>query len=73
MAGVFIMTTSMIVLRTRILPRWLAYLGIVCAVVLLLVITDWPWIALVFPFWMLVFSSSILFTEFRPSRRVSIA
>jgi hypothetical protein len=66
MAGVFIMSTSMIALRTGILPRWLAYLGFTCAVALLIVITSWPWIALLFPLWMLIVSIRILFAEFRP-------
>jgi hypothetical protein len=66
MAGVFIMSTSVIVLRTGILPRWLAFSGFVCAAVLLLIITRWPWIALLFPLWMLLTSTCILVAEFRP-------
>ena len=65
MAGVFIISTSTIVLQTSILPRWVAYLGYACALVLLLVITNWPWIALLFPLWILVLSVGILLTEFR--------
>jgi hypothetical protein len=64
MAGVFIISTSTIVIRTSILPRWVAFLGYACAVVLLLVITNWPWIALLFPLWILVLSACILLTEF---------
>jgi hypothetical protein len=66
MAGVFVFSTSTIVLRTAILPRWVAICGYVCAVVLLLVITNWPWIALLFPLWMLLLSVCILLSEFRP-------
>lgn len=65
MAGVFIMSSSTIMLRTAILPRWVAILGFVCAAVLLLAITNWPWIALLFPVWMLVVSLCILAAEFR--------
>jgi hypothetical protein len=65
MAGVFIMSTSTVVLRTGILPRFVALLGFACALVLLVVITSWPWIALMFPFWMFVMSGSILVSEFR--------
>jgi len=72
MAGVFMFSTCMIVLRTGILPRWLAYLGIACAVVLLLIITSWPWIALLFPSWMLVVSTYILITEFRLTRSAGL-
>jgi hypothetical protein len=67
MAGVFIMSTSTIMLRTKILPRWVALCGFACAITLLLVITSWPWIALVFPLWMLVVSASILLAEYFPS------
>ena len=69
MAGVFIISTSTIVLRTSILPRWVAYSGYACALVLLLAITNWPWIALLFPLWMLVLSACILVSEFRPTTR----
>ena len=71
MAGVFIVSTSTIVLRTSILPRWLAYWGYACALVLLLAITNWPWIALLFPLWMLTLSTCILLSEFRPVTRTS--
>jgi hypothetical protein len=64
MAGVFIFSTCTIVLRTGILPRWLAFSGFACGAVLLLIITNWPWIALLFPLWMLVVSICILLAEF---------
>jgi hypothetical protein len=66
MAGVFIISTSTIILRTAILPRWISLAGYACAIVLLLVITNWPWIALLFPAWMLILSGYILLAEFRP-------
>jgi len=69
MAGVFIISTSTIVLRTEILPRWIAFVGYACALVLLLAITSWPWIALLFPAWMLVLSIRILVAEFRRAER----
>ncbi len=65
MAGVFIVSTSTILLRTSILPRWVAIAGFACAVVLLLAITNWPWIALLFPCWMLLISTRILLAEYR--------
>jgi len=60
MAGVFTMSASTIVFRTAILPRWVAFSGFACAVVLLLIITSWPWIALLFPLWILLVSARIL-------------
>ena len=68
MAGVFIISTSTIVLRTEILPRWIAFVGYACALVLLLAITSWPWIALLFPAWMLVLSIRILVGGVPPRR-----
>ncbi len=70
MAGVFTFSTSSILLRTEILPRWVAFSGFASAAVLLLVITSWPWIALLFPCWIMTVSLCILWTEFhrRPVR-----
>ena len=65
MAGVFMISTCTIGLRTVIFPRWLAIVGYACALVLLLVIGNWRWITLVFPIWMLLVSGQILWAEFR--------
>jgi hypothetical protein len=68
MAGVFIITTCTIGLRTAIIPRWVAIIGYACALVLLLVIANWKWITFVFPLWMLLVSTRILLAEFRSHR-----
>jgi hypothetical protein len=65
MAGVFMFSTCTIGLRTAIFPRWVAYTGFGCALLLLLVIANWRWITLVFPIWMLLVSSQIFLAEFR--------
>jgi len=65
MAGVFMFSTCTIGLRTAIFPRWMALLGYVCALLLLVVIANWRWITLVFPIWMLLVSAHILLAEFR--------
>ena len=65
MAGVFIISTCTIGLRTAIIPRWVAIIGYACALVLLLVIANWKWITFVFPLWMLLVSTYILLAEFR--------
>jgi hypothetical protein len=49
MAGVFMFSTSTIALRTALFPRWVAFAGFVCGVALLVVISNWLWIALLFP------------------------
>lgn len=64
MAGVFMFSTCTIALRTAIFPRWIAFLGYACTVLLLAVIADWRWITVVFPIWMLLVSVQILLAEF---------
>jgi hypothetical protein len=66
MAGVFTTATSTILLRTGTGPRWLALVGSVVAVVMVL---DGqrvePWIVLAFPVWVLVLSLHILVAALR--------
>lgn len=62
MAAVFIFATSSIGLRTAFLPRWLAYAGFAVGLVLLLTLTDFAWIALLLPLWVLSVSAYILVT-----------
>lgn len=61
MAGVFMFSTSTILLRTSIAPRWIALLGYGLGAVLLLSIGIIRWIPLVFPIWVLLISVAILF------------
>ncbi|HJU09589.1 MAG TPA: hypothetical protein VJ728_01870 [Candidatus Binataceae bacterium] len=78
MAAVFMFSTCTVGLRTAIFPRWVAYAGFACALMLLLLIANWRWITLVFPIWMLLVSSQIFMAEFRspgiaaPSARVLV-
>jgi hypothetical protein len=60
MAGVFMFSTSTILLRTRIVPRWIAFLGYGLAVVLLVSIGIIRWVSLVFPIWVFLISVAIL-------------
>ena len=66
MAGVFTTATSTILLRTGTGPRWLALVGSVVAVVMVL---DGqrvePWVVLAFPTWVLALSLYILAANFR--------
>jgi len=64
MAAVFIIVTSTIGLRTAVFPRWMVFVGYVLALVMLLTITDFAWIALIFPTWVLLLSAYILVTDF---------
>jgi hypothetical protein len=65
MAAVFMFVTSSIGLRTAFLPRWLALFGFAVGLVLLLVITDFAWIALLFPLWVLLVSAYLLVQDWR--------
>ena len=72
MAGVFMISTATISLRTRIVPRWMAVLGYALALVLLLLSTGPArWIALGFPLWVLLISAYILFDNLRGSSRAA--
>ena len=51
MAAVFMFMTSTIGMRTGVLARWVSFVGFACGLVLLLVIADFLWIALLFPLW----------------------
>jgi hypothetical protein len=64
MAAVFMFSTCTIGLRTAIFPRWVAFVGYSCGLVLLVVITNWKWIALLFPIWVLLVSVVILAADF---------
>ena len=66
MAGVFMFSTSTILLRTRIVARWIAVLGYGLGVILLLSIGFIRWAPLVFPIWIFLISVAILLDN--PSR-----
>lgn len=71
MAAVFMFVTSSIGLRTAFLPRWLAFVGFAIGLVLLLVITDFAWIVLLFPLWVLLVSAYIFVAELGQGRQVT--
>ena len=60
MAAVFMISTSTIVVRTGIAPRWIAFLGFVLAVILLVGSFFISWSIAVFPSWVLLISVYIL-------------
>ena len=65
MAGVFMIATCTISLRTRILPRWMPFLGYALALILLLSVGTIEWILLVFPMRVLLVSVYILIENLR--------
>jgi predicted membrane channel-forming protein YqfA (hemolysin III family) len=65
MAAVFMFMTSTIGLRTAILARWVSFVGYACGLVLLLIIGNFAGITLIFPFWVLLVSTYVLYSDFR--------
>jgi hypothetical protein len=63
MAAVFTLSVSTVGLRTRALPRWVAFLGFAVALVLLVAAGEHRWSQLIFPVWVLVLSLVILLTR----------
>jgi len=64
MAGVFMFSTCTLAIRIGIFPRWMAFLGYVLALFLLLSIGHYGWAPLVFPLWTLVVSVYVLFANY---------
>lgn len=65
MAGVFMLTTCTLSLRTGIIPRWMVFLGIILAIFLLVSLGRVNWSPLVFPLWILMISIYILLTNLK--------
>jgi hypothetical protein len=65
MAAVFMFSHCAVALRTGILPRWVAFSGFGCGLLMLTVATIWLWMELIFPLWMLLVSIYILVTDLR--------
>ena len=61
-AAVFMITVSTISLRTASLPRWLVLTGYLIAVVLLLSVSFYQLVVLLFPVWVAAVSITILLT-----------
>ncbi len=63
-AAVFMVTTSTVVIYTGIAPRWLAVLGYALALLLLFASYAIRWSFVLFPLWVLLFSSWILLERY---------
>ena len=62
-AGVFLLATATIGIRSRAFPRWFALTGYVIGVMLLIAVTFWDWIVLVLPIWVGIVSLFLLRRE----------
>jgi len=65
MAAVFLISQATLWLRTGVMPRWMAFLTIPVALVLLFIVTEVTWIMLVFPAWVFLVSVYILVVNLR--------
>jgi hypothetical protein len=65
MAAVFITATTTLAVRLRVIPRWLAVVGYLTAAALLLTVGVIPWLELLFPAWVFVFSVHTLVVTIR--------
>jgi hypothetical protein len=72
MAGVFMITTSTLSLRTGIFPRWMAFVGVGLALILLLTVSLLYWAPIVFPLWVLMISVYILIVNLRKPKNEPI-
>ena len=68
MAGVFMISTATLAMRTHILPHWLTLPGYALAVLLLLSSRFADWLPLAFPLWVLVMSLYILIDNLRRTK-----
>lgn len=71
MAAVFMISASIVVARTRIGPRYLSHLGVPAGIFILVASQSVDWAFLVFPFWILLFSTQILIDNFRRPSELS--
>jgi hypothetical protein len=65
MAGVFMISTSTLAIRTGFVPRWIAFVGFAFALLLLFSGRNVEWIIMVFPLWALLISVYILIDNLR--------
>ena len=69
MAGVFMISMSTLSIRTGITPRWMAYLGFLLAVFLIISLGLFYWAPVVFPLYVLMISVYILVANFRRNKQ----
>ena len=63
MAAVFLISQATLWLRTGVMPRWMALLTFVVALVLLFIVSQAEWVILIFPAWVSMVSVYILATH----------
>lgn len=74
MAGVFMISTSTLFIRTQVIPRWMAFLGYGLAAIMLFRLSHLDrlgWVALALPLWVLLVSFYILIDNYRQMSETS--
>jgi hypothetical protein len=72
MAAIFLISQATLWLRTGVMPRWMALVTYVVALVLLFVVTQASWVILVFPAWVFLVSVYILVTHLAGGRPAAL-
>jgi hypothetical protein len=72
MAGAFMISTSTMGLKTGIIPRWMALIGLVLALFLLLSLGYFDWSPMIFPLWVLMVSVYILLQNYRAKKAAPV-
>jgi hypothetical protein len=67
-AGVFMISTSTIAIYTGMAARWIAYVGFAAAALLIFGSGFTDWVFMLFPLWVLLMSSYVLFDNLHPAR-----
>jgi hypothetical protein len=73
MAAVFMITTSTLLLYTRVATRWIALVGYACALALLVASGLFDWVLFLFPLWVLLVSAYILIDNLRGATQPAAA
>ena len=61
--GAFVLTTSTLILRTEMYPKWLAYFGYIMGLLMLLLPMVYNPIGIAFPMWVLIVSVTTLISK----------
>jgi hypothetical protein len=72
MAAIFLISQATLWMRTGVMPKWMALLTYVVALVLLFIVTQASWVILVFPAWVFMVSVYILVTHLAGGRPLAM-
>jgi hypothetical protein len=69
MVAVYMLSSSMLWIRTKVVPRWLTIVSLILAVPFLVFAPEVEWSRLLAPIWLLMVSIFILISNFRPKQQ----